>query len=96
MITKRVPGYTWNKSLIADALYSLAFTSKMRYVLFYCDRAEITARLPESTNGLLSRVSKNELVGKEDFTDVINRVYLEIHGMLVKIVQKMEEEANTQ
>jgi hypothetical protein len=86
-----VPGYTWNKSLIADVLYSLASTSKMRYALFYCDRAEITARFPENLNGVLSRVTKNELVGKEDFTDIINRVYEEIHVMLVKIVQKMEE-----
>jgi hypothetical protein len=92
MITIRVAGYTWNNAKISDVFNILLSTSGMRYALFYCDRAEITARLPENMSGVLSRVSARELAGKEDWSDVINRVHHEIYDMLVKITKQMEKE----
>jgi len=92
MITIKVAGYTWNNVKISDVFNVLLSTHGMRYALFYADRAVITSRLPESMNGVLSRVSASEVGGKEDWSDIINRVHKEIYDMLLKMVKQMEKE----
>jgi len=92
MITIKVAGYTWNNVKISDVINVLLSTHGMRYALFYADRAVITSRLPENTNGVLSRVSTNEIAGRDDWYDTINRVHKEVYDMLVKIVKQMEKE----
>jgi hypothetical protein len=91
MITIKV-AYVWNNSQIANALNVLASTHLMRYALFYADRAVITSRLPQSLDGVLSRVSARELVGKEDWSDTINKVHKEIYNKLVCMAKQMEKE----
>ena len=91
MITIKVV-YIWNNSQIAYTLNVLASTHLMRYALYYADRCIITSRLPESLDGVLSRVSASELAGKEDWSDIINRVHKEIHNKLVCMAKEMEKE----
>jgi len=92
MITIKVAGFTWNNAKISDVFNVLLSTHGMRYALFYADRAVITSSLPENMNGVLSRVSANEIAGRDDWSDIINRVHKEIYDMLVKIVKQMEKE----
>ena len=91
MITIKV-AYIWNNSQIANALNVLASTHLMRYALFYADRCVITSRLPKSLDGVLGRVSANEIAGKEDWSDIINRVHKQIYNKLVCMAKEMEKE----
>jgi len=83
----------WNNAQIAGALDTLAGAGQgIRFAYFYADRVIMTARRLRDTRGVLSMVSADELVGKDDYFDIINRVHQEIYAALSRAVAAMNEE----
>jgi len=93
MIVRTLYTIAWTNDQIDGALNVLATAGQgIKYAYFYADRVIMTARRIKDTRGVLSRVSKDELIGKDDYFDVINRVHQEIYAALARAVAAMNEE----
>jgi len=93
MIVRALYTGAWNNAQIADALDVLATAGNgVRFAYFYADRVAFAARRLKDTRGVLATVSADELIGKDDYFDVINRVHQEIYAALARAVAAMNEE----
>ena len=92
MITRALYTKVWTNDQISAALDVLAGAGDhIRYAYFYADRVIMRARPLKDTRGVLSVVSKDELI-TDALYDVINRVHQEIYTALARAVQAMNEE----
>ena len=93
MIVRALYTGAWNNAQIAGALDTLAGAGNhIRFAYFYADRVAFTARRLRDTRGVLAAVSADELIGKDDYFDVINRVHQEIYTALARAAAEMEKE----
>jgi hypothetical protein len=93
MIVRALYTGAWNNAQIADALDVLATAGNgVRFAYFYADRVVMSARRLRDTRGVLATVSVDELVGKDDYFDIINRVHQEIYAALMSAAAAMEKE----
>jgi len=80
----------WTKGKIADALETFAGAGDhIRFASFYLDRVVMTARPLRDTNGIVSRITKDEVI--TDMGTVVERVYAAIHGNLLFRLRALEE-----
>jgi len=93
MIVRALYVIAWTNDQIAGALDILATAGQgIRFAYFYGDRVVMTARRLKDTRGVLATVSADELAGKDDYFDIINRVHQEIFAALSRAVAAMEKE----
>jgi hypothetical protein len=93
MIVRALYGTSWTNAQIAGALDILAGAGQgIRFAYFYADRVVMTARRLRDTRGVLATVSADELTGKDDYFDVINRIHQEIYAALMRAAAAMNEE----
>jgi len=93
MIVRTLYTIAWTNDQIDGALNVLATAGQgIKYAYFYADRVIMRARPLKDTRGVLSRVSIDELIGKDDYFDIINRVHQEIYTALARAAAEMEKE----
>jgi DNA relaxase NicK len=92
MIEKKLSGEAWTNEEIAEALDVLAGAGNhIHLAYFYCDRVVMTARPVRDKRGVLAIIDRKEIVGKEDYYDIINRLHREIKKKLNMMVMVMED-----
>jgi len=92
MITRALYTKVWTNAQIAGALDTLAGAGDhIRFAYFYLDRVVMTARPLKDTRGVISMITKDEVI-TDSYYDVINRVHQEIYTALARAVQEMEKE----
>ncbi len=90
MITIKVP--LWTAERIGAALETFAGAGDhIRYAYFYADRAVMTARSLKDTRGVLSMVTKDEIITDGDA--VVERVRADLHAGLLRAVRALEAES---
>ena len=88
MITRKVS--LWTKEKIADALNTFAGAGGgIRFAYFYMDRVVMTARPLRDTRGLVTKVTKDEIITDGDA--VVGRVRAAMHGALLLHLRALEE-----
>jgi UDP-N-acetylglucosamine 2-epimerase len=91
MIERKLNSGAWSNEEIAEALNVLAGAGNhVQLAYFYCDRVVMTARPLKDKRGVLATVHRKEVIGKEDYYDIINRLHREIKKKLEMMVMTME------
>jgi len=91
MIERKLIGEAWTNEEIGEALSVLAGAGNhVHLAYFYCDRVIMTARPLNDKRGVLAIIDREEVEGKEDYYDIINRLHREIEKKLNMIVMAME------
>ena len=92
MITRALYTIAWTNDQIAGALNTLAGAGDhIRFAYFYLDRVVMTARPLKDTRGVISMITKDEVI-TDNYADVINRIHQEIYAALIRAAAAMNEE----
>jgi len=91
MIERKLSSGAWTNEEIGEALSVLAGAGGgVHLAYFYCDRVVMTARPLKDKRGVLATIDRKEIVGKEDYYDIINSLHREIKKKLNTMVMVME------
>jgi len=92
MITIMLDGSSWNNAQIKQALDILMSTGGgAKHAYFYINKVVIARRLSDMRY-VLATADKDELMGKDEYFDVIDRVRKEIHNALIRFAEEMDKE----